>query len=272
MNHENVPLEYQKLTKLYTRNMESLDRRNNKFFQILYDPKTDEAYFFKPRVRSLYEPYCRLNYFRDLRKKFKTTSVGNDLTFSTLTYSTKLYSPEEVSLRAKKDIALLMKRLRRLIPKLQYFYIVELTKKFQPHFHIIFNSEIPKKTLSKYWKDITGSYIVDIRKMHSDHLYSYMTSELLKSKKKSEYYWQFIYFNFSRLWSSSRGFFFHAIHTSKKYYILFKDHAMIKVIFAHALTEIQDYQDRLTKLPEKLKDYLLQICDGSWSDSIILTE
>ena len=267
---ENVPLEYSQLTDHYLKNQTKLVTRNKKFFQILFDPKEDEAYFFKPAVRSLYEYDCRQNYFRSLKKKFKNVCSSKVFTFCTLTYSTKLYDPEQVSARCKKDIALLMKRLRRSYTKLEYFYIVELTKKFQPHFHIVFNSEIPKSEIRKDWYEITGSYIVDIEKVWNQSIDFYLTKELSKSKRKSEQYWQFFFYNFKRLWTSSRGFFYRAKKVTKKFYILFKDYNIIRTIFAHALTEIQNFEERLTKLPDTLKDYCLQQCDGSWSDSIIL--
>jgi len=263
-----VPIEYSKLTKAYKKNIDRLEERSRTFFQVLYDPIEDIAFFFRPRIRSLYEREARMNYFRNLRRKFRNLPDQQSYTFSTLTYSTKLYGPEEVALRCKKDIALLMKRLRRAIPKLQYFYIVELTKKFMPHFHIIFNQQIPKRILKKNWLEITGSYIVDIRNIFSEHVYGYMTSELLKSKKQPEQYWQFIYFSFNRLWSSSRMFFLHAKDTTKKYYILFTNPKVINAILFKFLGITREITDVLTPLPKKLRDYLLQVCDGSWSDSI----
>ena len=270
MKPVSIPVEYSKITRAYLKNAKKLEERSRTFFQVLYDPLEDEAYFYKPRVRSLYEPEARLNYFRNLRNKFRNLPCNIDYTFATLTYSTKLYDPETVAKRCKHDIALLMKRLRRQYTKLDYFYIVELTKKFQPHFHIIFTKEIPKSLLRRHWKDITGSFIVDIKKVFSDHIYGYMTSELLKSKKLPEEYWQFIYFTFSRLWSTSRHFWLHGSATVKKYYILFKDPEILKSIFAHILDKIYDIDINLYKLPKKLKDYLLRLSNGSWTDSIPL--
>jgi len=60
----------------------------------------------------------------------------------------------------------LVARIRRNFPRLEYCAAIELTKRGTPHLHVLTRGDyIPQTWLSTAWKDLTGSYIVHIRKI-----------------------------------------------------------------------------------------------------------
>lgn len=69
-----------------------------------------------------------------------------------------------------------------------YAKVVELTKRGTPHLHIIATMPyVHKSRLSQAWRELTGSYIVDIRKVNSPRgLSKYLTSYLTKAMEVPE--------------------------------------------------------------------------------------
>lgn len=169
-----------------------------------------ELWFCRPVPRTIWLPgKPREKYYRALREKLKSTMTrtAKKYSFLTLTYSSRLYSPEEACAQLKGDIKELLRRLRRRLGKLQYFYIVELTKSGYPHLHVIIDHFIFWKVLKAMWFAITGSYIVDIRSIPAGNIASYICKYLTKQSKHTDWQFSFIFKNISRLWAASRGFF-----------------------------------------------------------------
>lgn len=86
---------------------------------------------------------------------------------------------------ANRAWSILWRRIRRRFPhaRLGYAKIIELTKAGTPHLHILVESPyIPQTWISAQWRELTGSYIVDIRKVGSRRaLVGYLTAYLTKA-------------------------------------------------------------------------------------------
>ena len=96
--------------------------------------------------------------------------------------------------------SILWRRIRRQFPhaKLGYAKIIELTKAGTPHLHILVESPFLRQTwISQQWRELTGSYIVDIRRIKSRRsLATYVTAYLTKALEVPKGH---------RKWSASRG-------------------------------------------------------------------
>lgn len=93
---------------------------------------------------------------------------GRPDTFITLTLHAKAAeNPEEAVKSLSRAWRLIRKRHTRLHPdqKLPFLAVVERTKRGTPHLHILARSRwIDQRWLAAAMKEITGSYIVDIRR------------------------------------------------------------------------------------------------------------
>lgn len=135
---------------------------------------------------------------RRLRGRIAKTNPSRFLTL-TLRPSPTLSASEQLAL-ANHAWSILWRRLRRLHPnaRLGYAKIVELTKQGTPHLHILVESPfLAQRWLSQQWRELTGSYIVDIRKVKSRRaLTGYLTAYLTKAMQVPPGH---------RKWSSSKG-------------------------------------------------------------------
>lgn len=107
----------------------------------------------------------------------------------------------ELLARANKAWSILWRRYRRKYGERAcgYAKIVELTKAGTPHLHIIANVPyIHHTALSAAWRELTGSFIVDIRKVEQKRgVAGYLTSYLTKALDVPPG---------MRKWSASRAF------------------------------------------------------------------
>jgi hypothetical protein len=94
------------------------------------------------------------------------------------------YSPRQAWLDNTPKIPRLIKILRKQFGPIEYFRVLEVTKKGWPHWHFLLRSGfIAQRTLSDVWKSLTGAPIVDIRKVQKTfHAYSYCVKYLAKQK------------------------------------------------------------------------------------------
>jgi len=83
----------------------------------------------------------------------------------------------------KKAFAKLVQKLRRRYEVFEYMLVWELTKKGTPHIHMLQRGTwIPKQVLSDLWCSLTGSFIVDIKRIHrSNEVARYITKYMGKS-------------------------------------------------------------------------------------------
>lgn len=120
---------------------------------------------------------------RKRAKLIKRVVQGAPTTFLTLTLNPALYENRLHAFSvATRAVNSLFKRLRRRFPVsgLQYALVWETTKKGWPHAHILMRAPyIPQALISRHWKELTGSPIVDIRKVKSHREIAYYVAKYL---------------------------------------------------------------------------------------------
>ncbi len=103
----------------------------------------------------------------------------------TLTVSNSLWeNPRAAYEGTKGKVTQLAVRLRRKFGEFEYFKVLEVTKLGWPHFHLIVRSPyIPQQVIAGLWKQLTGAFIVDVRKIrkHRD-VYFYVVKYLAKQR------------------------------------------------------------------------------------------
>lgn len=152
----------------------------------------------------------KTTYYKNLRSKLviNKQTTNKKISFITLTYDTKLYSAVTVVNRCKRDIQLWLKLIRNRVGKINYFWIVELTKQNYVHFHLIMKEYIPAKIIRSCWMKVTGSIITNVKGVSRKAAAKYITKYISDATKLSEDQAKFLYENyFKRLYSNSKGFF-----------------------------------------------------------------
>jgi len=181
----------------------------------------NKIFIFRPIPNCPWLPESRGKYFKKLRKRFEALPPDSKYSFATLTYSATTYSPIEACSRIKHDIDLFFKRMGYHHRKVQYFYVIELTKRYMPHIHIVFDQFIPWKKIRSSWYNTTGNTVTDVRHKSRGEAFHHCLKYLTKMKKMSQAEWSFIFSHIDRLWSASRGFLASAKSRSGKYTFLF---------------------------------------------------
>lgn len=161
---------------------------------------------FHPIPATAWLPEGRSKYYRNIRKKILNVRSDRHYTFCTLTYSSRLYTPEQIGSRIKRDLDLFFKRLRNYDQKFEFFYVIELTKAGNPHIHLIFDRYIHWKRIKKSWVKITGCPVVKIKGIKGKNVFHYVTKYTTDASKQSEKQFEFLFKNISRLWARSRNF------------------------------------------------------------------
>lgn len=94
-------------------------------------------------------------------------------------------SAQELLALANHAWSILWRRFRRRFPSSQLGYakIVELTRAGTPHLHILVECPfVPQRWIAAQWRELTGSFIVDIRAIKSRRMMAnYLTSYLTKA-------------------------------------------------------------------------------------------
>lgn len=197
-------------------------RNNYKKLGLFLERNEDHKIFiFRPVPCSPWLPESRKKYFNKIRNRIQAIPGNHKYTFATLTYSAQRYSPVDAAKRIKHDIDLFFKRMGYHHRKVQYFYIIELTDKFMPHVHIVFDQYIPWKKIRSSWYNVTGNVVTDIRQKSKQNAFHHCLKYLTKMKKQDESKWSFIYSHIDRIWSASRGFLASASSRTGKYTFLF---------------------------------------------------
>lgn len=124
--------------------------------------------------------------------------------FVTLTYPKVFPEPLEV----KQHLSKWLKRLRRLHPGVNYFWVLELQERGALHFHLLVDRFVPKDWLSNSWFEVArsgdelhlkaGTSVQPVR--HRNKITSYLCGRYLsKGAQKSFAEWV------GRIWGCSRG-------------------------------------------------------------------
>jgi hypothetical protein len=109
--------------------------------------------------------YCGYTRASWLKRQVSEAAVEHELSrFMTLTLGTRQVSRADSEERLKLAWSRLRKVLHGVYPGLEYVWVMEYTKWGQAHLHLLVNTYIPQRVLSRLWKEASGgSYIVDIR-------------------------------------------------------------------------------------------------------------
>jgi len=197
-------------------------RRNYLHLGVVLE-KTAKGTFsiFRPLPKSPWLPESRSKYFKPLYTKAKLLKHSKKYTLCTLTYSTKLYTPESACHSVKHHIDLFFKRLGYRKSRPEYFLVCELTDQMMVHIHLVFDRFVHWKKVRASWYKVTGNIITDIRNKKRDQAIHYCFKYLTKAKKMPNGKWAFIFKHIDRIWSSSRNFFDDPEDQPKKYKFLF---------------------------------------------------
>lgn len=115
----------------------------------------------------------------------KVLTSGTPTTLLTLTSRFGSYPTVPAAFRALTvSINHLFKRIRRAYPtsNIEYALVWETTKRGWPHAHLLLRAPyIPHAFISRAWLDLTGSPVVDIRRVKSNgHVAAYVSKYLAK--------------------------------------------------------------------------------------------
>lgn len=122
----------------------------------------------------------------------------------TLTLDRKLYGTPPFMLKAfKRAFPKLVRAIRKCYGGFEYVAIYERHKNGFPHLHVAFRGTyIPQKWLSRAWKQLTYSPIVDVRKIPNERtLAHYITKYIIKSAASTA-----LHFPGLRIITTSRAF------------------------------------------------------------------
>jgi len=125
-------------------------------------------------------------------------AAGHPQRFITLTANPNSPGTPEEHLRMLSHAwHTIAKRLRRKTPKkrIEYFVVVEATKRGEPHLHILFRGPfVPYRDLSRWMGELTGAPVVDIRKIKSQtEVVRYLAKYIGKNPEQfgtAKRYWQ----------------------------------------------------------------------------------
>lgn len=191
--------------------------RQSKYMRLfLKNKETEEEFYFKPTIKSLWVDKFRKEYLRVRADRLRIRLNKNDLNFLTLTYWTELYTQEEVAERHKKDINLFIKECRKLRKDFAYMYVVEVTKKNYVHFHLFVTVGLLENQYKKIWKSITGAWHTTLKKitygkMAVNYVNKYVNKIVGENSSQLEFMWKYI----DRLFASSRNFFARSVDRGK---------------------------------------------------------
>jgi len=169
-----------------------------------------DLYFAKPTPKLPWIPgKPRKKYYRRLFAKLHSQLKQSKIKYSfcTLTYSTRKYSQKYCFLLLKDHMRAFIRKLRKRYPTIQYYWVVELTRRLYPHVHIVFDQFVHWIVIRAIWYSVTKSYITDIRSIPSGNLSAYLSKYLTSQKKSSETQWGTIFKNIDRLYGCSKNFF-----------------------------------------------------------------
>lgn len=174
------------------------------------NPGKYDLYFAKPAPRTVWLPgRPRKKYYNRLKNRVHCQIAHNatKYTFATLTYSTGSYTPNKAFFLMKSHIKEFFRLLRKRIPTLQYFWVVELTKRGYPHFHLILSSFVHHSVLKAIWWKVSSCSVVDIRMIPAGNLSGYITKYLTKQSKHTTRQFEIIFKKIDRLYGYSKKFF-----------------------------------------------------------------
>jgi len=204
------------------------DRWNHTLFWFALkdnDSSNYNMFFAKPCPKTIWLPgRPRKKYLKARQKKlsYNFKKSADNYTFCTLTFSQKLYNRTDAFSFLKSYIHKFIKRLRKRVKTLQYYWVIELHKNGYPHIHIIFNQYVHWKVIRAIWWVVSRSRITDIRKIPGNNAGNYISKYVSKTNKHDQRQFEVIFKHVDRLFGYSQGFFVasESIQDIKKWYLI----------------------------------------------------
>lgn len=124
--------------------------------------------------------YCAQNKTKRLAYRVSQATPNRLLT---LTVDPKLYAtPREAFDATRKQVPLLIRKLRLRFGEVEYIRVTEATHRGWPHYHLLVRSKyLPHQVVKKLWNELTGASIVDLRQVDKNfRCYTYLLKYLSK--------------------------------------------------------------------------------------------
>lgn len=159
-----------------------------RFFDACPRAQTLLAYSLTHQAQILYVLPCRSWSCRPCaQQKIKQLACQTVLAapnrLLTLTVNPALYaSRKEAWEKTRKQVPELIRRLRKKFGEIEYLRVTELTRAGWPHYHLLVRSSyLPQTLVKKYWYELTGAFIVDLRQVKKTFsAYKYLVKYLSK--------------------------------------------------------------------------------------------
>lgn len=137
---------------------------------------------------------------RCFQRAISGIQLGGPLRLLTLTTAPSVDKPIQSSFRA------LVMRLRRRNLLTDYFKVREFTKAGRPHLHVLFRGRyIPQPLVSKWWAEIHGSSVVDIRTVKGANMARYLSKYMSKDERaRYSWSWGWVWRGFSKDWADHK--------------------------------------------------------------------
>jgi hypothetical protein len=159
-----------------------------RYFATCPNARTLVAYSFTHGAQILFSLPCRTWSCRPCAEvKIKKLAVqvqqAEPNRLLTLTVNPALYSSrKEAWEETRREVPILIRRLRKRFGDIEYLRVTEVTRKGWPHYHLLVRSAyLPHSVVKDYWAAQTGATIVDIRQVKkSFSAYKYLVKYLAK--------------------------------------------------------------------------------------------
>lgn len=157
------------------------------------------------RCKSYFCEKCSTHKKLTLETRLKKSLKFKDIRFLTLTLKPKFDNTYHEITYIKKTFNNLIYNLKKNNIKFNYFYILEFTKKNQPHLHIFIDKYVNINIIREHWAKWTKSPQMEIKKVTNrnktiKYLIKYL-SKTINNKNNKTYY-----LNSKRRYSYSRNF------------------------------------------------------------------
>lgn len=145
-------------------------------------------------------PRCAAGMKSKITKALQDVEVHR---FVTLTASVAAFpNPDDAWRVLGRSVNVLLKRIRRYCApnSVEFFMVWETTQRGYPHAHLLFRGPyLPQRWLSRQWDDLTGSPIVDVRRVASGptaakYIAKYLAKQLNAPKGTRRYRHSFNFF------------------------------------------------------------------------------
>ncbi len=129
---------------------------------------------------------CRLCAEAKIKKLAHSVRAAKPTRLLTLTIDPSLYvSPRHAWEETRRQVPILIRKLRKQFGEVEYLRVTEVTKKGWPHYHLLVRSGfLPHTVVRRIWNELTGARIVDLRKVNQTfRAYQYLVKYLSKLHK-----------------------------------------------------------------------------------------